>query len=489
MIFVLVISLYTSRVVLNALGVVDYGIYNVVGGFVLLFGFLNATLSSSMQRFYNYEGTLDKEYGFHRVYSTGLVIHILLCIAVLLILETAGLWYVNSVMVIPTDRIISANIVYQMSVLSMLFVILQIPYMGVIMATEKMSFYAYLSLADSILKLVAVLGISYIPYDHLSIYSIIITIITFINFLFYFLYAKKLILKKRFKWEIDKRLFKLMVSFSCWNMLGTFAFLLKGQGLNMLLNVFFGPIVNAARGIAFQVNNALNNLSANLAIAFRPQIVNSFAENNQIRVTRLMFLESKSSFLLVAMMMLPIIFRIDYILKLWLGSEIPEQTNIFTILLLIDALICTLNTPITQVAMAVGDIKHFQIASTVVNILLIPICWFALYIGYSAVIVFVLTILFSIINQIVCIVQLKRIFLFSIKDYLTDVCLRPLVSLVSLLITLYIISSHLPEDIIGLLFLCLCSIILCLIYTYAMSLNRVERKYVRDILVAKFINK
>lgn len=212
-----------------------------------------------------------------------------------------------------------------------------------------------------------------------------------------------------------------MLSFSGWNLIGTFAFLLKGQGLNMVLNVYFGPIVNAARGVAYQVNGAINGFSANIATAFRPQIVNTYAQGDNDKTKYLMFMESRVCYALMCLLTIPIILELDVLLPLWLGDAIPANTKIFAILVLIDSLVCTLNTPCSQVAFAVGRINKYQIATSLVNLGLIPVSWLFLYLGYDAVSVFVITIIFSVANQLVCLIQLKYIFPYKLRDYLKTV--------------------------------------------------------------------
>ena len=282
MFFVLVVSLYTSRVVLNTLGVSDYGVYNVVAGFVSLFAFLNATLTSSMQRFFNYEKGISGNVGFNQVYSTGLRIHILLAILIFILLETIGIWYVNNIMVLPADRLFAANVVFQCSVLSMVLVILEIPYLSAIMAQESMNFYAFVSILDVILKLVAVLALPFFPHDKLIIYSILILFITAVDFVFYYFYAKKKYLLY-IDHSVNKSLYKQLLSFSGWNLVGTFSFMLKGQGVNIVLNYFCGTLINAARGVAFQVYNGVVGFSNSISTAYRPQIVESYAKQEYSR--------------------------------------------------------------------------------------------------------------------------------------------------------------------------------------------------------------
>lgn len=482
MVFVLIVTLYTSRVVLNTLGVEDFGVYNVVAGFVSMFGFLNATLSASMQRFYNYEGTLDEETGYYRVYCTGLIIHIVLSVILLILLETAGLWYVNKVMVIPEGRLFAANIVYQSAIFSMILMILQIPYLGVIMAAEKMDFYAVVSIADVVLKLLAIIALPYLPFDKLIIYSIIIALVSVIDLACYFIYAKRHLLNRAFKLEIDAIIFKSLMSFSGWNLMGTFAWLLKGQGLNMLLNAFFGPVVNAARGIAYQINGAVSGFSGNISVSFHPQIVNSYAEDNDTRARQLMFSESKICFVLVLLLMCPVIFRLDYILELWLGI-VPDNTNIFAVLVLIDSLICTLNTPCTQVVFATGKLRGYQIASSIVNLCLLPVCWILLSLGFSAASAFITTIIFSILNQIVCVWQTRKVFPFSVTDYLKKIVVRCSVIAILLPTLLLPIVKTLPDNFASLLLIVIVDVVIGAIASYYLVFDNAEKLIVNQMLL------
>ena len=483
MLFVLFVALYTSRVVLNTLGVEDFGVYNVVAGFVTLFGFFNATLSSSMQRFYNYEGINDQVNGYYRVYSTGLIIHLALYVIIFILLETFGLWYVNSVMVVPDDRLFAANIVYQSTV------VLQIPYMGAIMAKERMDYYAVVSMLDVIMKLIAVIILPYLPFDKLIIYSLITLIISIFDFVCYYIYAKRKILIKKNGWNIDKQLFNSMLSFSGWNLIGTFAFLLKGQGLNMVLNVYFGPIINAARGVAYQVNGAINGFSTNIATAFRPQIVNTYAQGDNDKTKYLMFMESRVCYALMCLLTIPIMLELDVLLPLWLGDAIPANTKIFAILVLIDSLVCTLNTPCSQVAFAVGRINKYQIATSLVNLGLIPVSWLFLYLGYDAVSVFVITIIFSVVNQLVCLIQLKYIFPYKLRDYLKTVIVPCCVMTVVLPIIPFFVHNVMSFSILRFLLVLVTDVIGGIILMYFVVLSGKERlktvQYVKEMFFRK----
>ena len=482
MVFVMIISLYSSRVILNLLGVVDFGIYSVVAGFVSLFGFMTATLSSSMQRFYNFEGTAQGTVGYQKVYSTGLIIHILSAVCLLILLETGGLWYVNHIMVIPDDRVFAANILYQSIVISTISVMLQVPYVGAVMAKERMGCYAAVSIVDSILKLAAVLSINFVKDYKLEFYSLLLCAESWVVFLMYYLYSKIQFKDLRFRWEYKFSCLKAILSFSWWNLWGTLAFMLRGQGVNMILNYFFGPIVNAARGIAFQVNGAVTSFCSSVGTSFRPQIVNSCAENDESRVMSLMYTESKVCFFLAALIVIPIMIENDGILAIWLGNAVPENTGIFTNLVLIDALICSLNAPCTQVVFAVGNIKLYQILSSAVNICLLPFCVVLLKLGFSPSSSFYATIFFSIINQVVCLVATSRLVKLSFSRYWKEV-LKPSISVLILLPVIpYIVHSALPQSFMRIVAVLFADVIVAAAIGCFVVLDAKERDYVFSLI-------
>lgn len=485
MLIVLLVSLYTSRVVLNTLGVVDFGIYNVVSGFVSLFAFLNATLSASVQRFYNYEGTKSGVNGFREVYSTSLIIHIGLSVIIFLILETAGVWYINNRMVLPAGRLFAANIVYQTSSLSLIITFLQIPYIGAIMAKQRMSFYALISLIDTALKLLMVLLLPHLQQDKLLLYAFFSLILSVIDFALYFIYSIHNFNELSFKFVLNKHLFKQILGFTGWTVVGTFAFMLKGQGLNMLLNVFFGPIINAARGIAYQVNGAISAFSQNIIIAFRPQIVDSYAESNFSRVRSLVYTESKVCFMLIATLVTPIFIELHFVLDLWLGTAIPSMTYTFTMLVLVDTLICTLNTPCTQIVQATGEIKKYQIGSTIVSLLLLPVCYLFLKLGFDAILVFVMTIVFSIINQLVCLFFANKVFPIDLKRYYKEVLLPCLLYAMLLPILPLIVSMNLNESFVRFLCVLVISILIALPLFYLLALTSSQRLMVSNYIFTK----
>lgn len=486
MFFVLIVSLYTSRVVINTLGVSDYGVYDVVAGFVSLFTFLNATLTSSMQRFFNYENGINGSLGFNRVYSTGLRIHMILAVVIFVVLETFGIWYVNNVMVLPAERLFAANVVFQVSVISMVMVIIEIPYISAIMAQERMNFYALVSIVDVLLKLLIVLALPFLPYDKLITYATLVLIITITDFLLYFIYAKRQFQLHSEK-DINKELSKQLMSFSVWNLVGTFSFMLKGQGVNLVLNSFFGTIINAARGVAFQVYNGVVGFSSSISIAYRPQVVEAYAKKEYSRFVKLSFTQAKVCYALLYILSVPLIMEIDLVLKIWLGETVPDDANIFTILVLIDAVVCTLITPFTQMVFSTGKIKDYQIVMSIINLLLVPFCWLALKMGYKATSVFVVTVLFSIINLILNIFLVKHVYSFSISQYLKNVIIPCSVLTIFLPIVPYLIKISMDSSWLRLLLIILSELLIA-IALLLVVFNKEEKTKLFSIFKKKYNN-
>lgn len=476
MFIVLAITLYTSRVILEVLGVEDYGIYNVVAGFVSLFGFMNSTLSSSMQRFYNFEMGKNGEEGLNKVYSTGLFIQSIIAIALLVLMEGIGIWYINNVMVIPPERLFAANAVFQSVVVSMMFLIMQIPYSGIIMAFERMDYFALISIVDVVLKLLIVIALPYFQSDNLIVYAILLSIISLIDFLCYFIYSKINFGFLRFERNRDNNMMKSFLSFSGWNLIGTFIYSLKGQGVNLILNLFGGPVVNAARGIAFQVHSAVGNFSQNITTAFKPQVVSSYASSDYERVKFLFYTQTKVCFSLILILVIPLIIETDFVLGLWLGKNVPELTNIFTKLVLFDMIIGVLNQPVVQIAFATGDIRRFQIATSLVNILILPVCYFLLKIGLDVTSVFYATIVFSLINQTVCVIEAGRLVEIKPRLYLRTIALPGLFCVILSFSPIFLVTRLMADGWLRLIVILMVDIIITSSIVLFFLFDKRERK-------------
>lgn len=488
MIFVLLVSLYSTRAILNALGVVDYGIYNVVAGFVLMFAFLNSSMTNTIQRFFNFERGNSNSDNLNKVYITSLQIQITLGIITVVLLEIIGIWYINNKMVIPVDRISAAMCVFQFSVISLFLLILQIPYGAAVVAHEKMGFYAIVSMVDVILKLFIAFILPYIPYDRLIYYGIFMLIISIANIFLYFVYAKKNFEEIRYHHVFYRQQFISMLAFSGWNVFDSFAYTMQGQGLNMLMNVFFGPVVNAARGVAYQVQAALSGFTENIAVAFKPQLVESYAKNEFERTKNLMFCMSRLCYLMVFVLSLPISIEIEYILNMWLGGEVPEYTSIFTNLILLNMLLGSLNLPISQAIQAVGKIRIYQTVRSVIVISALPVSWLILADGTPAYMVFVVLIIVNLINQPVSIFLLRKVFNYSYLDYYRKVLLPCLLfSLITPLIP-FVIHSLMGESWGRLAIVGIISILFSAGAAYFIILSK-DEQYLVKVFVEKVKNK
>ena len=422
LIIVLFLTLYISRLVLDVLGVNDFGIYNVVSGFVAMFAFLNASMSNGVQRFFNVDIGANNGSNISEIYTISLYIQFMLAGLLFVIAECVGIWYINNVMVIPSERLFAANWVFQFSVFSFLFVIVQVPYVAVIMAYERMNYYAVVNIVDVVLRFVAVIALRFIhSIDALILYGIFIFLVSIVNFVFYFSYTKIQFKFIKLIRGLEKKIFSQMISFSRWNIFGSFSYMIKDQGLNMLLNAYLGPVVNAARAISYQVASALNGFSVNIFTAFRPQLMQSYSSKDYQRTTTLMFSMSKFTFFLMILISFPVMIEIEYILQLWLGDNIPENTALFTIIIVLNMLVTNFNPPVSQVVHATGKMKKYQIVTSIILTSMLPISWVFLHFGASPETVFGISLIISIINQIVCLIVLKGIFEYSIRKYLTDV--------------------------------------------------------------------
>lgn len=438
---VMLVNLYATRVVLDVLGVEDYGIYNVVCGFVAMFGFLNTSMTNGIQRFYNYELGKGGDAAVAKVYNTGVIIQGLVAFIFLALLLTFGWWYLNAEIVIPESRAGAANWVYIFSVLSMVFVIMQAPFSAAVIAYERMDFYALVSVLNSFITLAVVFLIKYAGGDKLIIYGLALMLLQLFCLLLYYLYCKRHFVHLKIERSFNKTLFKEMFKFSGWNIFGSFAFMLRSQGVNVLLNQFFGPTINAANGIASQVASAVQAFSLNIMVAFQPQLVQSYASNDYKRTEQLMLNMTSLSYLLYCILAIPIVIEIRYILELWLGGNVPEYTEQFAILTVVIMGLGLFHTSITQVFMATGKLKTFQIVTSIIICAILPISWLCLQNGASPESVYVVTIAIFVVNFLICLLLLHREFKFDFKRYVIMIAKCTIVTILALCISRYVHSS------------------------------------------------
>ncbi|MCW0484122.1 oligosaccharide flippase family protein [Gaoshiqia sediminis] len=406
MMLTMLISLYTSRIVLRILGVEDFGIYNVVGGVVSMFVFLQGALGAATSRFMTFELGRGDTQQLKKVFRTAFTIHILFAVIILLFLETVGLWFVNNKLVIPAERLYAANWIYQFSIFSSIVSIIQIPLTASIIAHERMNIYAWLGIFDVAMKLAMVLLLDYSGFDKLITYGFLLTIISGLVFLIYHLFCQRNFSEYILLFIFEKDLLKEMLHYSGWSFIGSFATIMKLQGINILLNIFFGPAVNAARGIAYQVNNAVNSFTQNFTTAINPQIIKNYA-NGEIEVMmNLLFRGTKFSYFLLLFLGLPIILEAEFILDLWL-VDVPEYAVIFTQLIIINSLLESFTFVLGASIQATGKIKWYQIGVGGFLLLNLPISYWILKVGYPPQATLVVSIVLAFFALILRVVLIK----------------------------------------------------------------------------------
>lgn len=483
MVVVLFVSLYTSRVFLRVLGVEDFGINNVVCGFVALFGFLNTSLANGIQRFLNYEEKRRGDTGVCEVFNTSILIQAILAFVVFVLLETLGLWYVETKMVIPDNRYFAALWIYQFSVISAIIVIMQAPFTATVMAYERMNYFAFVGIVDIILKLLLALSLDSVKEDKLIFYGIALLIITVVDFILYYVYCRRNFKSVRFKRVYTRKMFFKMLAFSGWGSFGTFACVAREEGLNIVLNLFFGPIVNAARGIAYQVSAALQGFVTNISVAAKPQMVSSFAGGDSSRTIYLMYSMSKISFMVLLLMAVPLCVEIDYILHLWLGDVVPEHTASFVILIILSNFMNNLNAPLSNVIYATGDMKYYEITFSLINLAIIPISYYALYLGSAPETAFLIYFIMTIFVQVGCLIVLKKIVGINLIEY-TKKLVIPLALCVVVVVPLpYIISLHIDAGVFRLVLTTALTAIIAIPSFYLIVMNKEERLFVRRIIM------
>ena len=434
MLFTMGISLFTSRVVLQTLGVEDYGISSVVGGVISMFTFINAAMVSSTQRYLNFELVRGDANQLRSVFSTSLQIHALIALAIIVLSETVGLWFLNEKLVIPEARMTAAMWVYQCSILSCAVSIMSTPYNAVIVAHEKMSAFAYISILDVSLKLLVVYLLVVLPFDKLIILSILTLLVQLFIRYIYTLYCHRHFPESYFQFRFNKTLFKEMFGFAGWSFWGNLAAILYTQGLNMMLNIFFGPIVNAARGIAVQVQSAVQQFVGGFQTALNPQITKNYASNNLPQMHSLMFRSARFSFLLLFFLSLPVLMETNFILTLWLKT-VPDDAVIFTQIMICISLIYTTANPCVIANQATGKVKIYQMVVGGILLLILPISYIVLKLGAPAYSVFIVHFCIESLAQFSRMYMLRKLIHLPLWQYMKNIYI-PIVSTVAIAIIL-----------------------------------------------------
>ena len=486
MFFIMAVTLYTSRVVLKTLGVEDFGIYNVVGGIVAMMGILNGAMSVSTQRYLTFELGKGDMVRLKQVFSTCFLIYLLLSGIFLVLAETIGLWFLNNKLVIPEERMVAANWVYQFSIISCINTLMANPYNAVLIAREKMNIYAYISIVEVILKLVIVYLLLIIPFDRLVVYGGLFLCMSIIVTMIYRIYCIRHYEESRFQFYWDKPLFMQLMSYSGWNLFGSLSGLVKGQGLNILLNMFFSPAVNASRGIAYQINNAITQFFTNFYTAVRPQITKYYAQNDLENMFKLVFRSSKFSFYLIFLLSLPIIIEAPYIIQLWLG-QLPDYVVPFTRMIVLISAIDSMASPLMTTCHATGKIKLYQSVVGTLIICNVPISYCLLkFLDCSPNAVFAVSLFLSTIALFLRIWIVKHLISsFPVWGYIKDVlCLSVGIALLSAILptALHLVLS---TSFLSCCIVVAASVLSTLGFIYILGLTHGEKKVIKEMINKK----
>jgi len=477
MLIMMAIALYTSRVILNTLGVVDYGINNVVGGVVAMFGFLNGAMSTSIQRYITFELGRGDMVALKRIFTTSIQISTIIGILIVILSETIGLWFFYNKMVMPAERMDAAFWVLQLSIISTFVAIMSYPYNADIIAHEKMDVFAYISLLEAVLKLLVVYLLVILDFDKLILLSFMWLCVQLLIRFIYNSYCTHHFEESKLIRVFDRKLIKEMFSFAGWNLWGNLAGVLFSQGLNMLLNMFFGPVVNAARAVAVQVEGAIMQFSSNFQTALNPQITKTYAQNDLQSMHKLIYRSSKYSFMLLLLLSLPVMIEATAILKLWL-KIVPEWTEIFFRIIICISIIDAVARPLMVAAAATGDVKVYQSVVGGILLAILPISYVVLKLGGNPASVFIVHLLVCIVAFIVRLYIIRPMIHLSISDYMRRVVLRCLIIAACSVVVPMTLYKLLDNSFLSVCTVCLVSVLSVAVCSFFIGLSINERSFI-----------
>lgn len=448
MFFVMTVSLFTVRVVLKTLGVNDYGVYSAVGGIVSSLSFMTNVLAIASQRFFSVEIGKGNNDTLKDTFSTIILIYIILGFLVIVLSETIGLWFLNNKMTIPIDRFEAAIWVFQCSVVSFFFSVITAPYQAMIISKEKMNIYAYVGILDVILKLLLVYLLSVLNFDKLIVYAILMLVVSFLCNSIYALYCYMYFEEVQCRLCFNKSIFREIFGFSSWTFFGSIAYMFNSQGVNLVLNVFFGPVVNAAYAISNQVKTAINSFSSNFYVAVRPALIKSYAAEDYSYVERLFYFSTKLIFVLLFVCIFPVASHISTILHLWLGT-IGEYMSEFVVLMLIYAIVLSMSDPITTIVQAANKVKYYHLIVDGFTLLTLPLSYFAYKVGFPPITTFIVSIVIYIVAHFIRLEYLTIIFpSITIMSYVKKV-IAPIIFTLLLTVALsFVLSSVMKYSLI-----------------------------------------
>lgn len=481
------VNLYLVRAILDILGVVDYGIYNVVGGVVAMFSFINSTLATSSQRYFSIELAKGDLKRLNEWFCLNITTFAFFIIFFLIIAETIGLWFVNTQMTIPEERMFAANVVYQLSIISFCIHFFNIPYTALIIAHERMSAFAYISIIEAFLKLLVVFVLTIIPWDKLISYGFLMFLISCGITSSYIIYNLRFFKESKYSFYWNKAEMLELLSFSGWHFMGTFSVVIRSQGINILLNLFFNPAINAARAIAYQIYTAVSQLSHNFFVAVKPQIYKNYATKDFNSLYILIIRSTIMCSYLVSILVFPILANTTYVLGLWL-KEIPNYSVIFTQLVLINGLIDSVNSPTTASILATGKIRNYELVVASLTIANLPLSYIILKLGADPTSTMIVSIAISIIVTFVRAYFSKKMNNFPLLKYLKLLGKTLLVSLFIWLIILFFFLDTANNFLLLLGESILIISIISILY-YIFLFEKADKKYFKKIVINKMASK
>lgn len=484
-ILIMLVSLYTVRVVLNTLGAEDYGIYNVVAGVVVLFSFVNNAMASATQRFLNFSLGENDSKKTQEVYSASLIVHLGIAVIFIFLAETVGLWFVINKLNIPELRKTATAIVYQFTIITTVFNILRVPYNAVIIAYERMSFFAWLSILEAVLKLMIVFLLGLSGMDRLVFYAFLMTTVALVILLCYKIYCNRTFNVAHYRKITDMALVKKIMSFSGWSLFGAVANVANSQGTNIVLNMFTNVTVNAAMGIANQVNSAVYSFVSNFQTAFNPQIVKSYAEGKREYFIDLICRTAKISFLLLNFIVIPLLLNVEIVMQIWLKS-VPEYTIHFVQLILIWSLIDSWNGPLWMSVQATGNIRKYQISISLFIFLNLPFSIIAFLLGAHPEWVLIIRICISVFNTFWRISFLHGQITLPRMRFITDVLFRCICVFVCSYCTTFFLGTFFYKNIMVYFFVtCISSVLINFFISLYMGFNSLERSMILELIKRK----
>lgn len=485
MFFMMILGLFTSRIVLQALGETDYGVYNVVGGVVAMFAVISGTLSSSVARFITFELGKGPEAQLNKVYSTSVIIQALLSVVIIAVAEPVGLWFIENKMTIDPVRIPAAQWVLHFSIFAFVVNLMSIPQTASITAHEKMSAYAYIGILDGVLRFAVAIAVMRSNGDRLVLYSMLMAASVMIVRMAYSRYCSRNFEECHFNFVFDKPLLKEMFSFAGWNFIGETAGILRDQGGNILINIFFGPAVNAARGLALQINNVVTSFVTNFMTAVNPQITKSYAAGDHSYMFSLVRKASRMSYYLLFILALPVIFNAETVLNLWL-KEVPEHSALFMQLFLIFALSESISRPLITSMLASGKVRDYQLVVGGIQLLNLPIAYALLKAGYVPEITVDVSIGLSVLCLFVRLMMLNRKIGFPMGEFIRRVVLNVMSVTIVAVIPCVFVSIYMPMSLAGFMMnVCAC-VLFALLSVLFVGCSKDERAQLKEAIIKRF---